>query len=922
MSENKEELDNNIENEEFTDENSSSAYNLPQTLNEESMHHLPGMYFRWYLDYASYANLNRAIPHITDGLKPVQRRVLHSMKRLEDGRYNKVANIVGHTMQFHPHGDASIYEALVNLGQKQILIDCQGNWGNILTGDGAAAARYIEARLSKFAIDAVFNPKTTAWRPSYDGRNEEPVALPVKFPLLLAQGSEGIGIGLNSKILPHNFNELIDASILYLKNEEFELFPDFFTGGMIDVSQYKDGERGGKVKIRAKISKLPDNKSLIISEIPYSVTTGSLIESITSANEKGKISIKKVDDNTAENVEIVIMLENKVSSDKTIDALYAFTQCELSYSPNCCVIDNNKPVFISVSQVLKRSADNTVKLLKLELEIQKQELQDQWQNLSLEKWFIENRIYKEKQYENSKSTDEALDFINTCLIAANLKLIREVRKDDLLKLLEIRMKRILKFNVDKANNDLIDIENEIKKVNYNLEHLIAFTIKWFKYLKEKYGKNYPRLTEIRNFENIEATKVVEANEKLYVNKNDGFIGTNLKRDDNVEFVQNCSDIDDIIVFLKKGKYKIVKISEKQFVGKDIEHVAVFKKNDLRTIYNAIYRDGKNGVYYIKRFAVNGITRDKEYDLTAGAADSKLIYFSANPNGEAEVIRVKLKPTSRRIKKMEWDCDFSEIMIKGRASRGNLLTKFPVSKITFRESVGSTLGGTNIWLDKDILRLNTDNRGEFLGEFFNEDLILVVTKNGDFYTTNFDLNNHFEEDYLKIEKFDSDKIWSAALYDAEQKNYYIKRFPMETSNKRTSFLGDNPKSTLKVLSDETFPCFQVIFGGKNSNREPLLIDVEQFIGEKSYKAKGKRISTYEIASITEVEPVPHPELDILDEEIDENFEENEVAENENKNETEIVETAQVIENQSKTNPDEPSKSIMIYDENDISQGSLF
>jgi topoisomerase-4 subunit A len=856
------------------------------------------------------------------------------MRRLEDGRYNKVANIVGHTMQFHPHGDSSIYGALVTLGQKQLLIDCQGNWGNILTGDGAAAARYIEARLSKFAIDAVFNPKTTEWRPSYDGRNDEPVALPAKFPLLLAQGSDGIGIGLNTKILPHNFNELIVASIAYLRNEEFEIFPDFFTGGMIDVSHYNEGERGGRVKIRAKITKSPDNKSLIISEIPFGIYTKDLIESIISANEKGKINIKKIDDNTAQNAEIVITLEPKTSSDKTIDALYAFSQCELSYSPNCCVIDNAKPVFITVSEVLRRSTDNTVRLLTKELEIELSELNDDWHKWSLEKIFFEQGIYKELENKNEKTWENILENIEKAFDPYKKILKREITRDDVLKLCEKPVRKISIFDIKKVDDTIAKIEARIKEVEFHLAHIIDYAINWFEYLKKTYGKDYPRMTEIRNFENIEATKVVEANSKLFVNREEGFIGTNLKKDDNVEFVQNCSDIDDIIVFLKNGKYKIVKISEKQFVGKDIAHLAVFIKNDKRTIYNAIYRDGKNGVYYIKRFAVNGVTRDKEYDLTAGTPDSKLVYFSANPNGEAETVRIKLKPTSRRIKKMEWDTDFSEVIIKGRASRGNLLTKFPVSKVLFKQSGGSTLGGTHIWLDKDILRLNIDERGEYLGEFFNDDLILVITKNGDFYTTNFDLNNHFDEDYLVIEKFDGDKIWAAALYDAEQKYFYIKRFPLEATSKRTSFLGENPKSTLNVVCDTPYPCFKIVFGGKDHSREPIDIDVEQFIGEKSYKAKGKRISTYEIAKIEEIEPIRIPEESTEDEE-------EEVVEEVNgvtgvngvigvtEGVTEVNKIAEVKEvskvtevSETKKNIDEISKPTIIFDSDNIEQGSLF
>ncbi len=869
---------------------SQSKYIVPRQFDEQNRHYLSGMFYTWYLDFASYVNLNRAIPHITDGLKPVQRRVLHSMRKMEDGRYNKVANIVGHTMQFHPHGDMSIYDALVLLGQKRLLIDTQGNWGNTLTGDGAAAGRYIEARLSKFAIESTFNPKTTNWKPSYDGRNNEPIALPVKFPLLLAQGSEGIGLGLNSRILPHNFNELLDASILYLQGKDFELYPDFFTGGMIDVSRYNDGQRGGKVRIRAKISKSPDNKRLIINDIPYGTNTPALIDSIIKANEKGKINIKKIDDNTAENVEIIVHLDNKTSSDRTIDALYAFTQCEISYSPNCCVIDNDKPVFITVSEVLKRNTDKTVDILTQELEIERDELSEQLLMLSLEKIFIEQRIYKDREFENAKSVDDAILHIDKRIEPYKKDFIREISKDDLVKLLEIRMAKILKFNIDKAEENLLALKGKIDEVNHKLNNIIEYSIDWFKHLKHKYGAEFERQTEIRSFENIEATKVVEANEKLYVSRDLGFVGTGLKKEENIEFVQNCSDIDDVIVFFKDGKYKIVKVSEKQFVGKGIEHLAVYQRNDKRTIYNAVYRDGKNGVYYIKRFFVSGVTRDKEYDLTNGKEDSRLIYFSANPNGEAEVVKIVLKPTSRRIKKMQWEVDFSDISIKGRYSRGNLLTKFPVSKITFKQSGGSTLGGTNIWFDHDVLKLNQDERGELLGEFFNDDLILVVFENGEFCTTNFDVSNHYQEDILMIEKFDPHKVWSASLFDADQGFTYLKRFKFEPSSKRTSFIGDNKKSFLNILSDDVYPLFKAYFGGKDADREPLEIDVEQFIGEKSFKAKGKRISNYEVDKVERLAPIRMPEPDV-DNEPDKNY-------------------------------DETSTTTLIYDKDDPKQGSLF
>ena len=738
---------------------SHSEYKVPEVSEGDDHRHLTGMYRTWFLDYASYVNLERAIPHIFDGLKPVQRRVLYSMKRLDDGRYNKVANIVGHTMQFHPHGDASIGDALVNIGQKNLLVDTQGNWGNILTGDGAAAPRYIEARLTKFALEAVFNAKTTDWKPSYDGRNKEPIALPVKFPLLLAQGSEGIGLGLNSRILPHNFNELIDASIAYLRNEPFALYPDFPTGGMVDVSKYNDGERGGRVKIRAKIEKI-DNKTLAITEIPYGTTTSKVIETILKANEKGKINIKKVDDNTSANVEILVYLESKTSSDKTIDALYAFTACEVSYSPNCCVIDDNKPHFITVSEVLRRNTDKTVELLKEELNIQRSELLEQLHFASLEKIFIEERIYKDKQFENAKSTDEALAHIDGRLEPFKKDFVRDVTRDDLLKLLEIKMSRILRFNSDKAKDSIALLNEQLADVDYKIANIIEHSIHWFEHLKKNFGGDRtPRMTEMRGFETIQASKVVEANEKLYINRTEGFIGTSLKKD---EYVCNCSDIDDIIIFFKDGKYKVVKVADKLYVGKNVIHVAVFIKNDKRTVYNAIYRDGRSGAYYIKRFAVYGVTRDKDYDVTQGKEGSRVIYFTANPNGEAETVKVALKPTTRRIRNLVFEKDFSEIAIKGRQSMGNILTKFDVHKILLKQKGGSTLGGSEIWFDKDVLRLNVDKRGELLGEFFAGDQILVITKGGDYYTTSYDLNNHFDEDILRIEKFDSGKSWSLAL----------------------------------------------------------------------------------------------------------------------------------------------------------------
>ena len=877
-----------------TESAAHSTYKVPKISDDAVKHHLSGMYQNWFLDYASYVILERAVPDIYDGLKPVQRRILHSMRRLDDGRYNKVANIVGHTMQFHPHGDASIGDALVQLGQKDLLIDCQGNWGNILTGDGAAAPRYIEARLSKFALETVFNPKTTEWKSSYDGRNKEPIALPVKFPLLLAQGVEGIAVGLNSKILPHNFNELLDACVAYLRDEEFVLFPDFQTGGSIDVARYNDGERGGAVKIRAKISKI-DNKTLAITEIPYGSNTSKLIESIIRASDKGKIKIRKVDDNTSANVEILVHLLPGSSSDKTIDALFAFTDCELSISPNCCVIHDNKPRFCGVSEMLRISCDHTKDLLQAELEIQRGELQEQLFFTSLEKIFIENRIYKDKGFEDSTSQDEVIAHIDKRLEPFKKDFIREITREDFVKLLEIKMMRITKFDTDKANDMLISIQKKIDEINHHLAHLVDYTIAWYEGLKAKYGKDHPRLTEIRNFETIVASKVVEANEKLYVNYEEGFIGTSLRKD---EFVCNCSDIDDIILFFKDGKYKVVKVADKIFVGKNILHLDVFKKNDKRTVYNAVYRDGKSGPHYIKRFAVNGITRDKEYDITQGTAGSKVVYFTSNPNAEAEVIRITLKPKPRLFK-LVFEKDFSDIAIKGRQSMGNLLTKNDVQKIALKTKGGSTLGGRQVWFDRDVLRLNYDNRGEYLGEFLSEDSILVVSGKGTFYTSNFDLSNHYDKDIIAIEKFDSNKVWTVALWDAEQKFYYLKRFQLEASVKPQNFLGDNPESRLMLITDVDYPRFEVIMGGNDAYREALVVDAEEFIGVKSYKAKGKRLTTFEIETINEIEPVRFKPVEetktsVVDEADEDNADETEVEEVQHELEVVVVQNESVEE----------------------------
>ena len=820
------------------------------------VHHLSGMYQNWFLDYASYVILERAVPHIEDGLKPVQRRILHSMKRMDDGRYNKVANIVGHTMQFHPHGDASIGDALVQLGQKDLLVDCQGNWGNILTGDRAAAPRYIEARLSKFALDVVFNPKTTEWQLSYDGRNKEPITLPAKFPLLLAQGAEGIAVGLSSKILPHNFNEICDAAVSCLHDEPFMLYPDFPTGGSIDVSKYNDGQRGGVLKVRAKIEKL-DSKTLVIREIPYGKTTSTLIDSILKAIEKGKIKARKVDDNTAAQVEIQVHLAPGVSSDKTIDALYAFSDCEINISPNCCVIEDDKPQFLSVSDVLRYSVNHTMDLLRKELEIRKRELLEQLHFASLEKIFIEERIYKDRKFELAPDMDAACAHIDERLTPFYPQFIREVTKDDILRLMDIKMARILKFNKDKADELMAKIKAEVEEIDYKLAHMVDVTADWFTFLKQKYGAAHPRLTEIKNFDTIEATKVVEANEKLYINRNDGFIGTGLKKD---EFVCNCSDIDDIIIFYKDGKYKVVKVADKIFVGKNILHVSVFKKNDKRTIYNVVYRDGKLGKYYMKRFNVTSVTRDREYDLTMGTPGSRVVYFTANPNGEAEVIKVTLDPAPR-LKNIFKEKDFSEVAIKGRSARGVVMTRFNVHRISLKSHGHSTLGGRKVWFDPDVKRLNYDNHGRLLGEFNEGDSILVVLEGGDFYLSNFDVNNHYEDNIRIIEKYDEHKVWTAVLYDADQQGYpYIKRFMLEGSKRKQNYVGENPNSRLVFLTDEPYPRFRITFGGNDSFRDPMEVDAAEFIAVKGFKAKGKRLTTWTVDKIEQLEPLERADGD--------------------------------------------------------------
>lgn len=824
--------------------------NIPEALH--SVTALSGMYQNWFLDYASYVILERAVPHISDGLKPVQRRILYSMKRMDDGRFNKVANIIGHTMQFHPHGDASIGDALVQLGQKELLVESQGNWGNILTGDGAAAPRYIEARLSKFALEVAFNSKTTEWMNSYDGRNREPVTLPVKFPLLLAMGVEGIAVGLSSKILPHNFNELIEASINYLQGKPFELYPDFPTAGMIDVSKYNDGARGGVVKVRARIEKV-DKKGLVISEIPFGRTTSSLIESIVKANDRGKIKIKKIDDNTAGGVEIVIQLQSGVSPDKTIDALYAFTDCELSISPNACVItDENKPAFVGVSDILRHNTDRTVNLLKLELEIRKAELEEEWHFSSLEKIFIEKRIYRD--IEECETWEAVITAIDNGLKPYKKLFRREITLDDITRLTEIKIKRISKYDSSRADEYIRGLETDLEEVINHLANIIPYAINYFRQIRKKHGKGRERRTEIRSFETIEATKVVANNAKLYVNRQEGFIGTGLKKD---EYVCDCSDIDDIIVIRKDGTYLITKVEEKQFVGKDVIHAQVFLRNDARTIYNVVYQDGREGPCYVKRCAITGLTRDKEYNLGKGTAGTKILYLSANPNGEAEVIRVYHKPRAR-LKKVTFDFDFGELAIKGRGSMGNILTRNAVHKITLKEKGLSTLGGRKLWFDDAVMRLNADGRGKFLGEFASDEVLLVVTRGGWYRTSGTDLSSHFEDDILLLEKYRESKIFSAVYWDEEQQFYYVKRFAFEETERLQCFISDSEGSRLVSLTEVEYPRFEIKFGGKNEGRRQEIIEVAEFIGVKSFRAKGKRLTNYSVAGIRELEPVVRSE----------------------------------------------------------------
>jgi len=840
---------NNEENyEDSLHENTDNQETQENT--SETITKVTGMYKEWFLDYASYVILERAVPVIEDGFKPVQRRIMHSMKELDDGRYNKVANIVGHTMQYHPHGDASIGDAMVQMGQKELLIDTQGNWGNILTGDGAAAPRYIEARLSKFALEVLYSPKITSWQLSYDGRKNEPINLPVKFPLLLAQGAEGIAVGLSTKLLPHNFNELIDASIKHLKGKPFTIYPDFPTKGIADVSAYNDGMRGGRVRVRAKISQL-DKTTLLISEIPFSTNTTSLIESIIKANEKGKIKIKKIEDNTAAEVEILILLPPGVSADKTIDALYAFTNCEVSIAPLGCVIENNKPVFIGVSDILRHSTERTVELLRQELEIELHELQEQWHFLSLERIFIEKRIYHD--IEEEETWEGVIKAIDEGLKPHITHLKRPVTEEDIVRLTEIRIKKISKYDLDKAQQKLEALEGDIAQVKHHLAHIIDFAIDYFTKLKEKYGKGRERQTELRNFDTIEATKVVLRNTKLYVNRTEGFIGTSLRKD---EYVTDCSDIDDIIVFMRSGEMVVTKVDDKKFVGKDIIHVAVFNKGDKRTTYNLIYRDGKSGTSYIKRFNVSSITRDRIYDLTQGKKGSQILYFSANPNGEAEVVSIFLRNLTN-IRKLKFDIDFSEINIKSRSAKGNQVTKYPIKKIELKEKGISTLKPRKIWFDDAVNRLNVDGRGELLGEFKPEDKLLIITQSGKIKTIMPELTTHFDEDMIVLEKWIPEKPISAIYYEGEKGRYFVKRFVIENENKEEIFISEHPHTRLEIVSTDYIPRVEVIFAKvKGVQKEDLEINIEEFISVKGIKALGNQLTADKVKHINLLEPIPY------------------------------------------------------------------
>ena len=824
---------------------------------------LSGMFKEWFLDYSSYVILYRAVPHIIDGMKPVQRRVLHAMWRIDDGRYTKVANIVGQAMQFHPHGDQSILGALVQLGQKNYLIDCQGNWGNILTGDSNAAPRYIEARLSKFAKEVVFNPKTTNWMTSYDGRNQEPVELPIKFPLLLAQGTEGIAVGLASKILPHNFNELIDASIAILQGKDFELYPDFPTGGFADCSKYMKGQRGGVVKVRAKIEKI-DKNTLAITEIPYGKTTHAIIDSILKAKDKGKIKIKKIEDLTTKTANILIHLPNDVSPDKTIDALYAFTDCEVSISPNTCVIVDHKPQFLSVDDVLIYSTNNTKALLGKELQIRLDELENDWHYSSLEKIFFENKVYKILEGD-AKSWEDQLAAVFAEMKTYQKTLKREIVMEDINKLVEKPVRKISKFDVKAVEEKLRGIEAEIEEVTNHLEHLTEFTINYFKNLKKKYGKDYPRLTELTGFESIAVTRVVNNNAKLYANKAEGFVGINLKKEDNAEFICDCSDLSEIIVIRKDGKYLITKVSEKAFFGKDIVHVGLFDRNDQRTIYNVIYREGKTAVSYAKRFNVTSVTRDKEYDITQGTPGSELLWFTVNHNGEAETVKIYFRQRAK-LKKLIDEYDFSQLLIKGRASRGNLVSKNPIQKIQLKSKGVSTIGGKDIWFDEDIQRLNEDGRGTLIGQFNTGDHILAIFKDGTYYTTSFDLSNRYQGELLKIEKLDVNKTYTVLYYDKSVSSFYVKRFSFDVSdNTPVSFISEAKGSYLVAISEDKHPQFEITFGGKHEHREAEVVDAEEFIAKKGLQAKGKRVSAMDVKSVKFIEPIHRPEDDIVPEE---------------------------------------------------------
>lgn len=851
-----------INDQEEFDEELSQVENTEAT---ETITKVTGMYKEWFLDYASYVILERAVPAINDGFKPVQRRIMHSMKDLDDGRYNKVANIVGHTMQYHPHGDASISDAMVQLGQKELLIDMQGNWGNILTGDRAAASRYIEARLSKFALEVIFNPKTTEWQSSYDGRKKEPVHLPVKFPLLLAQGAEGIAVGLSTKILPHNFNELIDASVKYLKGRSFKILPDFLTGGIADFSNYNDGKRGGKVRVRAKISAL-DKKTLVITEIPFGTTTSSLIDSILKANDKGKIKIKRIEDNTAANVEILVHLPANISPDKTIDALYAFTNCENSISPLCCIIEDHKPKFIGVSDMLKSSTDYTVHLLKRELEIQLNELEEQWHFASLERIFIENRIYRD--IEEQETWEGVIAAIDEGLKPHIKHLKRAVTEEDIVRLTEIRIKKISKFDIDKAKQFIESLEEKIEQVKYHLANLIDFAIDYFKELKKKYGKGKERKTEIRTFHDIVATKVVIRNTKLYVNRAEGFVGTSLRKD---EYVADCADIDDVIVFRKDGKMMVTKVASKTFVGKDIIHIAVFKKKDKRTVYNMMYRDGKGGPSYMKRFNVTGVTRDKEYDLTNGNKGSVVHYFSANPNGEAEVVTIILRAVGS-IKKLKWDIDFADLGVKGRGVRGNTITKYAIRKVEFKSAGVSTLKPRKIWFDDTVQRLNVDGRGDLLGEFRAEDKILIANQSGKIKAVTPNLQMHFDNDMIVLEKWEPKKPLSAIYFEGEKQKYYVKRFLIETPEKEEMFISDHPNSQLSIIATDHRPMAEVVFSKRSlDNRE---VNFEEFIAVKGIKALGNTLTSEKIRQVNLLDPLPYEapeeptveEVEVVDEEV--------------------------------------------------------